>query len=566
MYLPFCFNVAYNEYTLISVLFCFFHILLAYIFLVMVIFLFFYFFSFKLVGESAPLPKPRKINASRLSASESLKIFKQKVFPPLALPRTLNTRCDNANVLLDECINSKHFKEACCSNSLANNTSLLNEYGTVTFKPKKMKTCSKSKDYHRFSNEDQINQQKKISEIIGNITTKNTSLKSSLYLNHEIESNFDIQNSMKLISVESEEEACSKYENKFSNIFGDKFSQKKKILNIANVVDNSKSLNWDPYLSTKKYTMLDSIELNVSPVKSLSSDNNIISKKNENNSLEQDYKMTFENIDSCNENENEIRDNPRMILDNSSSSESVTKLESRSERLKLLHARFACQESLNAQKKAISSCKIEENTKTINSKDAMCSVAENSDSEKDKKMCTIISIIPKCERLNIREDNILNNINDAKRVITTNTIDNDLYQKCQSYQNEESNSARNAKRNAKIIRSQSKSDNFEMNILKRQRRYFTLPENIAHALNLNISVRNPTSFDIAEKNWKQIVAGYCTDHVGNADIDKGNSYGQLITGACCTINFSFYLYYLSHRFFILLVLLKFLQMYMYILM
>lgn len=508
----------------------------------MVVFL----FLFKLVGESAPLPKPRKINASRLSASKSLNVFKQKVTPPLAPPRTLN-KSDNANVSLDECINSKHFEKACCSTSIFDDTSSLNEYDTVMFKPKE--TCSKSKDY-KFFDEDQ----KKALETIGNITAKNTSLKSSAHSNHVIKSNCNIQNSIKLIRVESEEEVYSKSEDEFSNIFEDKFNQKKKVLNIADVADNRKSLNLNLYLSNKKYTMLDSIELNVSPVKSLLSECNIISniilKENENNSLEQDYKMTFENIDSYNENEDQ-RDNPQITLDNDSLSASMTKLECMTEpsnELKLLHHQFACQKSLNAQRKTISFCEIEENTEAVNLKDT-CSAVENSDSEKDKKMCTIISTIPKCERFDaVKEDGALNNI--AKRVITEN-VDN-LCERCENCQNEELNGARSAKR-TRIIRSQSKSNDFETDILKRQRRYFTLPsENIAHALNLNIPARNPTSFDITEKNWKQIVTGHCTDHAENVDINKGKSYGELITGACCcTINFYFHLYYLFRKFFIL---------------
>lgn len=482
---------------------------------------FFFVSLFKLVGESAPLPKPRKINASRLSASESLKTLKQKIAPPLASPRTLNLRCNNANVLLHEYISSKHINETCCSTSILDDTSALDKYGTATFKLEK--TFSKSKDYTSF-NKDQINQQKKISETIGSIIAKDTSSKSNQYSNHEIENNFDIQNSMKLIRFESEEEFQSKFEDKFSS--GDKFNQEKKILDITDIADNSKSLNLNLYLSNKKCTMLDSIELNVSE-KSLSSEYNIISKKNENNSLKQGYNMTSENIDSCNKNENQC-DNSRITLDDSFLNESMIKSECmtelKNERLKALHHQFV--ESLNAQRKAISSGEIEENVEAINSKDTLYGATKNIDSE--KKMCTVISTIPKCERLAaIREDNALNNI--TKRVITENV--DDLCEKCQNYQSEELNNMRNAKR-IRVVRSQSKSDDFEMDILKRQKRYLTLPpETIAHALNLNIPARNSTSFDIAEKNWKQIVTGHCIDHVGNVDIDNGESYGELITGA-----------------------------------
>ncbi|XP_071576609.1 uncharacterized protein [Temnothorax nylanderi] len=450
----------------------------------------------KRVGESAPLPKPRKINSSRLSASESLKIPKHKVTPPLAPPRTLSIKRDNANVLLHKRINSKHVNKICCSTSVLDDSFSLNEYSIATLEPERI--CSKSKDDCASFNEDQINQ-KKVPETINNITAKDdTSLKSSRYSNYEVKSNFNIQNFVKLI--DSEEEAYSKSKGKF--LSEDKFSREKKILDIADNIENRESLNLNLYLRNKKPTVLDSIELNVSPAKSLSSKCNIISKKDENNSLEQDNKIKSENIDSCNENKNQ-RDNSRMTLDDSSLKKSVIKLdrmtEPRSERLKLLHP-----------------------------KDVTCGAGEKNDSEKDKKMCTVISTIPKCERLDaIREDSALNNI--TKRVVTEN-IDQ-LCEKRQNYHSEESSGVRNAKR-TRMVRSQSKSDDFEMDILKRQRRYLTLPpEDIAHALNLNVPARNPTSFGITEKNWEQIVTGHCTGHARNTDIDKGESYiyGELIT-------------------------------------
>ncbi|XP_077272729.1 uncharacterized protein LOC143903155 isoform X3 [Temnothorax americanus] len=448
----------------------------------------------KRVGGYPPLPKPRKINSSKLSASESLKIPKHKVTPPLAPPRTLSIKRDNANVLLHKRINSEHVNKICCSTSVLDDSSSLNEYSIATFEPEKI--CSKSKDDCASFNEDQINQ-KKVPETINNITAKDdTSLKSSRYSNYEVKSNFNTQKCVKLI--DSEEEAHSKSKGNF--LSEDKFSREKKILDIAENIENHESLNLNLYLRNKKPTVLDSIKLNVSPAKSLSFKCNIISKKDKNNSLEQDNKIKSKNIDSCNENENQ-RDNSRMTLDDSSLKKSVIKLdrmtEPRSERLKLLHP-----------------------------KDMTCGAGEKNDSEKDKKMCTVISTIPKCERLDaIREDSALNDI--TKRVVTENIVQ--LCEKRQNYHNEESSGVRNAKR-TRVVRSQSKSDDFEMDILKRQRRYLTLPpEDIAHALNLNVPARNLTSFSITEKNWEQIVTGNCTGYARNTDIDKGESYGELIT-------------------------------------
>lgn len=493
---------------------------------------------FKLVGESAPLPKPRKINASSLSASESLRTFKlSKITPPLAPPRTLSMKRDNANVLLNERINYEHVNKAYCSNSsIINDTSSLDEYTKATLGPGK--TCSKLKNDCISFNEDQVNQHEKTLDTISNVTAKNnTFLKSSRYSNYELKSNFNVQNSMKLICVDSEEEAHSKFKDKFLN--GDKFNQE-KIPNISDNVENYKPLN------SKEHTVLDSIKLIVSPTKLLSYEYNIIPKKDENNSLEQDYEKKFENIDSsCNKNENKC---------DNSLSESVTKLdcttEPRSEQLKLLHHRFACQGLSNAQRETISESK--RNVETVNP--ATCGAAKKSNSEEDKKMCTVISTIPKCERLDaVREDGALNNI--AKCIIAEN-IDELYEEKHENYQSEESSSgARNAKR-TRVVRSQSKSDDFQTDILKRQRRYLTLPpEDIAHALNLNVPARNPTSFDIAEKNQEQILMEHCIDRTGNAAIDKGESYGELITGACCcTTNFYFYPYCgnSSRRFLILL--------------
>jgi len=447
----------------------------------------------------------------------------------LAPPKTLDMKHDNANVLLHKRINSERISEACHSTSIVDNdTSSLDKYNSTTLESEEI--YLKSKNNCIAFNEDQISQQKKISEIIDNITVKNdTSLKSSQYSNHEAENNFDLQNSTELIHV-SEEEAHLKSENKFLN--GDEFSQDKRILDIVDDIENHKSLNLNLYLSNEKRIRLDSIKLNVSPAKF---ECNVISKNNTNNSLEHDYKIKSENIVLCNENKIQYD----STLDDYSLSKSVTKLdritESRTEQVKLLHHQFAWQAASNAHRKTIASCEIEENIEAINPKDATCDIAEKNNPEKNKETCTIISIIPKCDHFNAtRKDGTLNNI--VKHIIAENVAK--FCEKHQNYQSEKSNNARNAKR-IRMIRSQSKSDDFEMDILKKQRRYLTLPsQDIAHALNLNFPARNSISSNIVKKSRGQIVMEHCTDHAGNMDIEK--SYGELITGACCcTIYFYF---------------------------
>jgi len=88
-------------------------------------------------------------------------------------------------------------------------------------------------------------------------------------------------------------------------------------------------------------------------------------------------------------NENKIQHDSWTTLDDDSLSKSVTKLdritESRTERVKLLHHRFAWQTASNAHRKTIASCEIEENMEAINPKDATCDIAEKNNPKKTKK-------------------------------------------------------------------------------------------------------------------------------------------------------------------------------------
>lgn len=478
----------------------------------------------KLVGEPAPLPKPRKINVSKITVLESSKTSKRKIIPPFAPPRILKR--NNTNVLLHEDSNSKHVDEAYLSTSIVDDIfSLLDEHDSAKLKPKYT-----SKHNSIALNEDQISLQKEIPEITSDITAEdNAFLKSNQCLNYQMESN-DLQNSTKPIYFNSEEEAHSKSKD---------FSQEKQkyVQDVINDMENNAPLNLNLYLHNKKHIALNSIELNVSSTKSLLSAYEV-SEESRNNSSEQDYKIRSEQIDEI----KNQRDN-LWTSNNSSLSESVTKLtrmiEPRSEQPKIPHHQFTRKRSSNAQKKTISfSEKSEENVQVVNP-------------ETEKETCTVISTIPKCEHLNaIKEDSTSNGI--AKREIAED-IDK-LCEKRHNYPHKELSSTRNAKR-TKVVRSQSKSDDFEMDTLKKQRRYLTLPpSNVAHALNLNLPSQNSTFSGIAEKSQEQVTTQCYTDRTGNADVDKGTSYGELITGACCTTNFCFNSYCPCHTFLILLVL------------
>ncbi|XP_039301668.1 uncharacterized protein LOC105197698 isoform X2 [Solenopsis invicta] len=452
------------------------------------------------VGEPAPLPKPRKINVSKITVLESSKTSKRKIIPPFAPPRILKR--NNTNVLLHEDSNSKHVDEAYLSTSIVDDIfSLLDEHDSAKLKPKYT-----SKHNSIALNEDQISLQKEIPEITSDITAEdNAFLKSNQCLNYQMESN-DLQNSTKPIYFNSEEEAHSKSKD---------FSQEKQkyVQDVINDMENNAPLNLNLYLHNKKHIALNSIELNVSSTKSLLSAYEV-SEESRNNSSEQDYKIRSEQIDEI----KNQRDN-LWTSNNSSLSESVTKLtrmiEPRSEQPKIPHHQFTRKRSSNAQKKTISfSEKSEENVQVVNP-------------ETEKETCTVISTIPKCEHLNaIKEDSTSNGI--AKREIAED-IDK-LCEKRHNYPHKELSSTRNAKR-TKVVRSQSKSDDFEMDTLKKQRRYLTLPpSNVAHALNLNLPSQNSTFSGIAEKSQEQVTTQCYTDRTGNADVDKGTSYGELITG------------------------------------
>lgn len=499
-------------YTLISLLVC----------IILLIFGDGYFFLSlsKLVGESVALPKPRKANACKASASEHPKVPKRKVVPPLAPPRTVSMKYDRTNSLSCERANSEHITHKAHSNT--ENTSSLDKSDFIRH-IKQEETHSKI-DFAP-SNEEQIGQEETTSKINDIIIHDSMSLKSSQYPNHKMESNFESHNSNCMESILINSEAHFESKDKFLN--GDKFSKNGRIPNIVDNIDHE-SLNLSEYLSNKENTGLlsDSMELNVSQKKLLLLERNVIFKEEETNFLQQDYEIKSKNIDLRNENENQD-DKSYMLLNDDSLNKSMTKsdrTELKSEQLKQSYHQSACQRPPRAPRKRISSSEIEENieaAKYLRPKDAITDT-EVKNLEKNKEMCMVISTIPKCDHFDvIQEDDTLNSI--IKYNIAGNV--NESCQKLQTGQSEKSNNSMKSAKRAKVIRSQSKSDDFEMDILKRQKRYLTSsPEDIAHALNLNFSTRNSSSASQTEQ--EQVDAGHCINQTRDVDVN------ERVTGAC----------------------------------
>lgn len=470
----------------------------------------------KLVGEPVPLPMPRKANTCKISASEHPKAPKRKVVPPLPPPRTLSMERDQINSLSRERANSEHItRETHCCTS---NTENILEDDLVRH-IKQERTHSKSKVDSASSNEDQT--------VPTEETKIDDSVSSNSSPNHKVENNFELPNFNCMEPVLINQEAHFESEDKF--LTKDKFDNNEKVLDIADNLEDHELLNLSQHLSNEENTGLhsDSIELNVSQ-ENLLLERNVIPKEEE-NILQQDCKTTSKNIDFCDENENQD-DKSYMLSNDNSLNKNMTKsgiIELKSEQLKPSYHQSACQRPPRAPRKRITSDEIEKTVETekhLRPKDATSGTEIKSGLEKNKETCTVISTIPKCDHFDvIREDDTLNSI--IKYNIAENA--NETCQKLRTGQDEESNNMKNAKR-TKVIRSQSKSDDFEMDILKRQKRYFTSPpEDIVHALNLNFSTGNSTSSSALQSTeQEQINAGHCINHTRDVDVN------ERVTGAC----------------------------------
>ncbi|XP_029163344.1 uncharacterized protein LOC114934785 isoform X2 [Nylanderia fulva] len=426
----------------------------------------------KRVGEPVPLPTPRKVNTCKISASESPKAPKRKVVPPLVPPRILNTKRDRTNSLNEDDI--AHVKLE--------------------------RTHSKSKIDSAPSTEDQKAIQE---EETSKIDEDDMSLKLNQNPSHQMSSNLELQNPNCTESILIDPESKAKPLN------GDGFSKEERL-----DVDNSEiheSLNLN---NEENGLSSDSIELERNVLEKKSS--LLISTEKENNTLHQDDNIKSENIASRDESENQ-----RGKL-NVSNDDSLMNKSTNNEQLKLLDDQ-SCEGPLRVPRKRLSSSiKIEEGIETakyLHPKDATCDAEVKSNFEKEEDTCTIISTIPKCDHFDvIRKDDALK----------YNIVEN-VHELCQKQidQSEESNNGVKTTKRTKVIRSQSKSEDFEVDTLKRQKRHLTSPqEDIAHALNLKFSSRNSVS---SQKEQEEINAEYRDDRARDGDVNKRESYDGLIT-------------------------------------
>ncbi|EFN65152.1 Cordon-bleu protein-like 1 [Camponotus floridanus] len=453
----------------------------------------------KKVGEPVPLPMPRKVNTCKISASEHPKAPKRKVIPPLAPPRTLSMERDHINSLSRERANLKN--ETHCYNLNTDNISSMED--DLVRHIKRERIHSKSKVDSIPFKEDQMDQIEKTK------IDDRVSLKSSQYPNHKMDNNFELANSNcmeSIIPINPETH------------FEDKFSKKDEIPEIVDVKDQE-LLNLSQHLSKEENIGLhsDSIELNELQRNLLLLERNVTSKEEE-NILQQDCKIKSKNMDSCDENENQ--DDKSYVLSNSlnKSMPKPDMIEVKSEQLKPSHYQPACQRPPRAPRKRITRDEIETG-KYLRPKDATSGPEMKSGFERNKDTCTVISTIPKCDHFDvIREDDTLNDI--IKCNIAENANESSPKLGIEG-RGEESNNVKITKR-TKVIRSQSSSDDFEMDTLKRQKRYLTSPpEDIVHALNLNFSAGNSISSSASQSTeQEQINAGHCINRTRDVDVNE----------------------------------------------
>jgi len=496
---------------------------------------------------------PRKVNAVN-SASEPPKAPKRsKVTSSLKQLSTSSMECDNTNTLSRE--NPEHANEARCI-SIDENAISLNQESLMHIEPEEMH--SKIGSDCTSCNENQMSQKEKISVAIDNAIDDNeTEYDASLRLHQD--SNDETENTSELRSSSIDptrvhsKEARLKLKDK--SLDENEFNQEKIMPDIVSDVENQRWLNLSQHSNDELH-----FELEVSK-KSQLSEHEDKKEERETDSPKQDHETRSKIIDeSLDESEDQLRDTSCTSLsDDRSSNEATTNsdcvTESRNEQLKQPH-RFACQ---RPPKRTIpSSFETKENVE----KEAMkCAqdvthdaVAKNN-FERDRETCTVISTIPKCEYLDraVKEDSISSSATKCdvasmdghefeKHLQNSRTAENvDKSQEKREDQTEETSSNVKSTKRTKVrtkVRSQSKSDDFKMDSLKRQRRYLTSPsENIAHALNLNLSARNSISFNVAGKQWEQSAAGHCANgDTRDANVDKRESWnGGLVTGACCCI-------------------------------
>ncbi|RLU24264.1 hypothetical protein DMN91_004475, partial [Ooceraea biroi] len=435
----------------------------------------------------------------------------------------------------------EHVSEARCT-SIDENTISLDQDGLIT-RIEHEKAHSKMRNDCAPGNEDQISQKEKMSKPIDDAAIEyDTSLESRQDSNDETENTSELHsNSIELTRVHSEEASKDK------SLNDDEFNHEKIMPDIVNDVENQKSLNSSQRSGNEGELHVDSKEPQLSECKD-------IPEERKNNSPELDREIKSKTIDSLDENENQPRDT--SLSNDPSSNENTMKLdcvtEPRNEQLKLPH-RSTCQRPPRVPRRATpSTYRTEENAeeeavKRTHSRDVTNDAVVKNSGERDRETCTVISTIPKCEHLDraVKENSSSSSVKRgvasmdhhefdrqiSRAAESVNKLHEKLEDQIEEASSEHAKSAKRPKARTKV-RSQSKSDDFEVDSLKRQRRYLTSPaENIAHALNLNLPVRNSISSSVAGKEWEQSTAGHCANgDTRDADVDKRESHGGLVTG------------------------------------
>lgn len=502
-----------------------------------------------LVGEPAPLPTPRKVNASN-SASEPPKAPKRSKVAPALPPRTSSMGRDNANGFLSR-ENAEHVREGRCAPIDENAMPLNPDVGFIR-RTNHEEAQSLIKTDCTPNKKAEMSQREKMPDN----TTIDTSSKSREDSNDGTEKNSELQSDIKeTIDVRSGESALkSKDKSQDRSLNEDEFNREKTMPDIVNDVENQRSYSLDQRPSDGEELHLKSDESKESRL----SECKDVAERRGNNSPRDD-EINSKSIDYFDENE-------RQLLDVSSTSDShslsetqldrATDNESRNEQLQLPR-RSTCQRPPRAPRRTIPSSygtgeADEETVRRACPRDVTNDAAVKNNFDRDT--CTVISTIPKCEHLDraVTEDSASSNMKrglaDRHEVdrrlemgATAEDVIDKSHEKLREDQTEETGGigAKCTKR-AKIrtkARSQCKSDDFEVDSLKRQRRYLTSPpENIAHALNLNLpATRNSISSNVAGKEWEESAAGHCAANgdTRDADVDKRESHGGLVTGACC---------------------------------
>lgn len=484
---------------------------------------------------------PRKINAA--NSAPPPKAPKRKVAqPPLALPRTLSTERDSASGSSPpreeerasrEDERSGEARGLFAASSGENTTSQLDE-GALAACVEREEEEAHSRDKRVPPDVDKTSQRRrKLSESISNVLAEDD---ASLSQRHEMESSVELD-SKSATRVEAEE-ARSKNEEE-----SPKQDEIRQDLGMSNGED-FELLNPSP-MKPEPPSRDDASDSNSADQHGLSSARNMSSLQVERprDSLsERDCEVVSrrENVVDSRDVEGENRAHTSPADD--SPNESVTKPDRAAEPngveravKPLRHRSVYPERPPRSPRKRLSEENVE--AKQPGTARADGATVKSSVLGKDRETCTVISTIPKCERLGaIKEQAALPSL--ARRDVVSG--DQRLEERPllrNETEDSEDSTARSAKWRTKVVRSQSKSDDFQMDTLKRQKRHLTSPpEDIVYALNLNLpETRNSMPSCALER--EQASAGRCANGAREVDIDKGESCGGLVTGACrCTTN------------------------------